>query len=206
MTSSLAEKLRSGFPNLTKSEKAPYETAASIAESTGVNRRDPHAAARLARRAVEAQTETSAGGIRRTRNRSLDFGRSLRRDQRGGLSREPPHPRSLASRPPTRRPALSADLPSGRTRSGGRRPHTPRAAHGQSAAGCAGNRGAFGGSGKQRSSTVTSTTASSAARRRCNSRWARAWPSDRQGGPLHPERCTGLSGASSGSVEQMAWK
>ncbi len=49
MTSSLAEKLRSGFPNLTKSEKAvanymvthlkslPYETAASIAESTGVS-------------------------------------------------------------------------------------------------------------------------------------------------------------------------
>ncbi len=45
MTSSLAEKLRSGFPNLTKSEKAvanymvthlkslPYETAASIAET-----------------------------------------------------------------------------------------------------------------------------------------------------------------------------
>jgi DNA-binding MurR/RpiR family transcriptional regulator len=49
MTSSLAEKLRSGLPNLTKSEKAvatymlahlkslPYETAASIAESTGVS-------------------------------------------------------------------------------------------------------------------------------------------------------------------------
>jgi DNA-binding MurR/RpiR family transcriptional regulator len=49
MTSSLAEKLRSGFPNLTKSEKAvanymlshlkslPYETAASIAESAGVS-------------------------------------------------------------------------------------------------------------------------------------------------------------------------
>ena len=49
MTSSFAEKPRSGFPNLTKSEKAvanymvthlkslPYETAASIAESTGVS-------------------------------------------------------------------------------------------------------------------------------------------------------------------------
>ena len=49
MTSSLAEKLRSGFPNLTRSEKAvanymlahlkslPYETAASIAESAGVS-------------------------------------------------------------------------------------------------------------------------------------------------------------------------
>jgi DNA-binding MurR/RpiR family transcriptional regulator len=49
MTSNLAEKLRSGFPNLTKSEKAvanymlthlkslPYETAASIAESAGVS-------------------------------------------------------------------------------------------------------------------------------------------------------------------------
>ena len=49
MTSDLAEKLRSGFPNLTKSEKAvanymlahlkslPYETAASIAESAGVS-------------------------------------------------------------------------------------------------------------------------------------------------------------------------
>jgi DNA-binding MurR/RpiR family transcriptional regulator len=49
MTSSLAEKLRSSFPNLTKSEKAvanymlshlkslPYETAASIAESAGVS-------------------------------------------------------------------------------------------------------------------------------------------------------------------------
>ena len=49
MSSSLAEKLRSGFPNLTRSEKAvanymlahlkslPYETAASIAESAGVS-------------------------------------------------------------------------------------------------------------------------------------------------------------------------
>jgi DNA-binding MurR/RpiR family transcriptional regulator len=49
MTSSLAHKLRSGFPSLTKSEKAvanymlshlkslPYETAASIAESAGVS-------------------------------------------------------------------------------------------------------------------------------------------------------------------------
>ena len=49
MTSSLAEKLRSGFPKLTKSEKAvanymlahlkdlPYETAASIADSAGVS-------------------------------------------------------------------------------------------------------------------------------------------------------------------------
>jgi DNA-binding MurR/RpiR family transcriptional regulator len=49
MTSSLAQKLHAGFPNLTKSEKAvasymlthlknlPYETAASIAESTGVS-------------------------------------------------------------------------------------------------------------------------------------------------------------------------
>ena len=49
MTSRLAEKLRSGFPSLTKSEKAvanymlahlkslPYETAASIADSAGVS-------------------------------------------------------------------------------------------------------------------------------------------------------------------------
>src|SRR5579875_3005873 len=49
MASSLADKLRSGFPALTKSEKAvanymlahlrslPYETAASIAESAGVS-------------------------------------------------------------------------------------------------------------------------------------------------------------------------
>jgi DNA-binding MurR/RpiR family transcriptional regulator len=49
MTTRLAEKLRNGFPNLTKSEKAvanymlahlkslPYETAASIAESSGVS-------------------------------------------------------------------------------------------------------------------------------------------------------------------------
>jgi DNA-binding MurR/RpiR family transcriptional regulator len=49
MTSSIAERLRDGFPNLTKSEKAvasymlahlnslPYETAASIAESAGVS-------------------------------------------------------------------------------------------------------------------------------------------------------------------------
>jgi len=49
MTTSLAEKLRNGFPHLTKSEKAvanymlahlkslPYETAASIAESSGVS-------------------------------------------------------------------------------------------------------------------------------------------------------------------------
>src|SRR5438445_61502 len=49
MASRLAEKLRTGFPTLTKSEKAvanymlthlkslPYETAASIAESAGVS-------------------------------------------------------------------------------------------------------------------------------------------------------------------------
>ena len=49
MTSRVAEKLRSGFPSLTKSEKAvanymlahlkslPYETAASIADSAGVS-------------------------------------------------------------------------------------------------------------------------------------------------------------------------
>ena len=60
------------------------------------------------------------------------IGRSLQRSHRRRLSREPPHPRPMASRPSARRSALGADLPGDRARRRRGGPYPSRAPHGQS--------------------------------------------------------------------------